>query len=78
MPSGQKARVHLAVGGNRRRDAIVACQHRRQGLIEHQRRDGRKRQGADHQGPHRRLNSPALHIGRPFGHFCIVVGLETP
>ena len=74
----QEARVHLAVGGNGRRDAIVARHHGRQRRIERQRCDGRKRQGADQKGPHRRLISPAFHIARPFGHFCVVVWLETP
>ena len=25
-----------------------------------------------------RLISPAFHVGRPFGHFCVVAGLEMP
>ncbi len=74
----EKARVHLAVMGNRRRDAIVARQHRRQSLVQHHRRDSRERQGADREGPYHRLISPALHFARPLGHFCIVVWLETP
>jgi hypothetical protein len=61
----KKARVHLSVGGDRRDRAVVGGDYRRQGWIEYQRCDGRKRQGADHQGPHSRLISPAHHNGRP-------------
>ena len=79
-PEREEARVHLPVGGDgaARRDAIVARHHRRQRRIERERSDGRKRQGADDERPHHRLIFPALHIVRPFGHFCIVCWLATP
>jgi hypothetical protein len=66
------ARIHLSVGGNRRRGVVVARHYGRQDRIERQCRCGRKRQGADRQDPHQRLISPALHILRPFGHFLVV------
>src|SRR4029077_19735132 len=57
---------------------IVARQHRRQGRVERERCDRRKRQGADDQGPHYRLIFPALHIVRPFDHFSIDCQLAAP
>jgi hypothetical protein len=73
------SRIHLSIGGgNRRHGAIVARHHRGEGRVERQRRNRRKRQGADRIGPHRRLISPASHILRPLGHFSIVVWVETP
>ncbi len=74
----EEARIHLSIGGNRRQGAIVARHDGRQSRIKRQRRDGRKRQGADQESPDRSLISPAFHIGRPFGHFWVVVVLETP
>jgi hypothetical protein len=51
----QETRVALTVGGGGRgADAVVAGERRRRhGLIEHQRRDCRKRQGAGRQAPQR-------------------------
>ena len=77
-PERNEPRVHLSVGGDRRGGAIVARHHRRQRRIERERSHGRKRQGADDERSHHRLNFPALHIVRPFGHFCIVCWLATP
>ena len=74
----KKARIHRAIGGQRRRDPVVAREERRQGRIDRQRGDGRKRHGADHKCPQRRLNSSAFHIRGPFRHFCVTVELAMP
>ncbi|MEY9277835.1 hypothetical protein ABIE90_007732 [Bradyrhizobium diazoefficiens] len=44
----EEARVHLAVGRDRRCGAVVGGDHGGQCRVEHQREGGRKRQGADH------------------------------
>ncbi len=61
--------------GRGRHGLGIGSHHRCQRRTERQRGDGRKRQRAHQKGPHRRLNSPAFHLGRPFGHFCVVVEL---